>query len=187
MAACEWNGYSMQQITSFKSKKDLVYEHLRTEILRGTFAPGDRIVIDGLAAQLGVSQIPIREALQQLQAEGFVVIEPHIGPRVAEIHVSLICEIFQLLEALEIISSQAACQRMNQTNLDGMETILQRMDALKNDPEQWSQENEHLHSAICDWAGTGLVKNLMGNVLDQWDRLRHYYLRDVFIYGIDQS
>ena len=177
----------MHQITSFKSKKDLVYEHLRTEILRGTFAPGDRIVIDGLAAQLGVSQIPIREALQQLQAEGFVVMEPHIGPRVAEIHVSLICEVFQLLEALEVISSRTACQRMQSEHFDELEQILRSMDTLCDDADRWSQENERFHDAICEWAGTVLVKNLIDKVLDQWDRLRHHYLKDVFVHRIDQS
>jgi len=177
----------MRQLSSFKSKRDLVYEHLRTEILRGTFAPGDRIVIDGLASQLGVSQIPIREALQQLQAEGFVVMEPHIGPRVAEIHAGLICEVFQLLEALEVISSRAACQRMKNDHFDDMQQILRHMDTLGDDLEQWAHENERLHYAICEWARTGLVKNLMSNVLDQWDRLRHYYLKDVFVHRIEQS
>jgi DNA-binding GntR family transcriptional regulator len=177
----------MRNLSTFKTKKDLVYDHLRSEILRGTFAPGERIVIDGLASQLGVSQIPIREALQQLQAEGFVEMEPHIGPRVTEIHASLICEIFQLLEALEVISGRVACQRMSSVNLDEMEQILRNMDTLSDDLEQWSKENERFHYSICDWAGTGLVKNLMNNVLDQWDRLRHYYLKDVLVYRIDQS
>jgi DNA-binding GntR family transcriptional regulator len=173
-----------RQISAFKSKKELVYEHLRAEILQGTYEPGTRIVIDELASRLGLSQIPIREALQQLQAEGFVVIEPHVGPRVAEIHASLIWEIFQLLEALEVISSRAACFRMKEAELKEMKEILRKMDTL-GDNAEWSQENERLHSSICDWAGTVLVKNLMSKVLDQWDRLRNYYLKDVLIHQVD--
>jgi DNA-binding GntR family transcriptional regulator len=175
------------QLSTFKSKRDIVYEHLRAEILHGAFAPGERIIIDGLAAQLGVSQIPIREALQQLQAEGFVVMEPHIGPRVAEIHASLIGEVFQLLEALEVISGRAACQRMTDAQFAEMEQILRRMDTLGDNLEQWAMENELLHASLCEWAKTNLVANLMRKVLDQWDRLRHHYLKDVLVRRFDQS
>jgi DNA-binding GntR family transcriptional regulator len=173
-----------RQISAFKSKRELVYEHLRAEILQGTYEPGTRIVIDELASQLGVSQIPIREALQQLQAEGFVVMESHVGPRVAEIHASLIWEIFQSLEALEVISSRAACFRMKKAEFKEMEKILRRLDIL-DDNAEWSQENMRLHSSICDWAGTLLVKDLMSKVFDQWDRLRNYYLKDVLIHQDD--
>jgi DNA-binding GntR family transcriptional regulator len=92
-----------------------------------------------------------------------------------------------LLEALEVISSRAACQRMNSANLDELEKILRRMDTLGDDIDQWSLENERFHDSICDWAGTVLVKSLMSKVLDQWDRLRHYYLKDVLGHRIDQS
>jgi DNA-binding GntR family transcriptional regulator len=171
----------------FKSKKELVYDQLRAEILNGTYPPGKRLIIDGLASELGVSQIPIREALQQLQAEGFVIIEPHVGPRVAPIEIDVIWEIFQLLEALEIISCRAACQHMSAADLLGMEQMLHTMDALLDDPEQWSQENQHFHYALCEWGHTRLVKNLMTNVLDQWNRLRHYYLKDVLEKRLDLS
>lgn len=170
------------QLSTFKSKKELVYEFLRTEILRGTFEPGSRIIIGDVASQLGVSQVPIREALQQLQAEGFVVMEPHIGPRVAEIHAHLIWEIFQLLEALEIISSREACCRMQAAEFETMETILHTLDELDADSLQWSQENTRLHLLICDWGGTLLVKSVMNTVLDQWDRLRNHYLKDRLIH-----
>jgi len=175
----------MRPLSAIKSKKEMVYEHLRHEILRGNFAPGERIVIDDVAATLGVSQIPIREALQQLQSEGFVEMALHIGPRVTEIRPELISEIFQLLEALEVISSRAACTCMTPADLCEMERMLRNMDALHDDVEQWSQENEHLHDWICERAGMVLVKNLMDKVLDQWDRLRHHYLKDVFVHRID--
>ncbi len=129
--------------------------------------------------QLGVSQVPIREALQQLQAEGFVVTESHIGPRVAEIHAHLIWEIFQLLEALELISSRKACARMQTPQFDVMETLLHSLDDLDENSCQWSQKNTRLHLALCDWGQTALVKSVMSTVLSQWDRLRNHYLKDM--------
>lgn len=173
--------------SKFKSKKDIVYDHLQTAILRGDYQPGERLVIDRLAAEFGVSQIPIREALQQLQSERFVVIEPHVGPRVANIEAGLIYEIFQLLQAFETISCRAACRSMTDADLDEMQQMLCQMDALVDDPEQWSLNNQRFHRALCLWGETRLVEDLMGHVLAQWDRLRHHYLKDVLLKRIELS
>lgn len=62
----------MPQANAFRSKKDVAYDFLHTAILTNDLKPGARLVIDELAAQLGVSQIPIREVLQQLQADGLM-------------------------------------------------------------------------------------------------------------------
>jgi DNA-binding GntR family transcriptional regulator len=164
---------------TFRSKKEFVYQTLREQILSGELAPGVRLIIDELSTQLSVSPIPIREALQQLQSDGLVTIEPYIGARVAEIDTSLIYEVFALLEALEIASSQAACRHMNEINFAEMELLLRRMDTEIDHPEQWSQSNLQLHQFICDQAGMSLAKDLFLRIGDHWDRLRRYYLKDV--------
>ena len=65
------------------------------------------MIIDDLSTQLAVSQIPVREALQLLEADGFVAIEPYVGARVSEIHEGLVQEVFALLEATDMIRAQA--------------------------------------------------------------------------------
>jgi len=174
-------------MAAFKSKKELVYDHLRTEILNGTYPPGRRLVIDSLATELGISQIPIREALQKLQAEGFVTFADHVGPSVAPIEPELIWEIFQLLEALEVISCRAACQRATENEIRGLEEIVQTMDDLLDNPEQWSKANQRFHHTLCEWGRTTIVKGFMENVLAQWDRVRQYYVKDVFSKHLDLS
>ena len=170
----------MHSVRPFRSKKEFAYDALRDAIFEGQLGPGTRLVIDELAADLGVSQIPVREALQQLQADGFVVIEPYVGARVAEIDASLIHEVFGLMEALEILSGRAACLRMSEDSLAEMESRLRTMDALVTDCERFSQENASLHQFICERAETPLVNRLMDKVLSHWDRLRRHYLQDVF-------
>jgi DNA-binding GntR family transcriptional regulator len=167
-------------VKPFRSKKEFAYDALRDAIMGGLLEPGARLVIDELAADLGVSHIPVREALQQLQADGFVTIEPYVGARVAEIDASLIREVFDLMEALEIIGGRAACLRMNEDSLAEMENRLRNMDALVTDSDRFSQENARLHQFICERAGTPLVQRLMDRVLAHWDRLRRHYLQDVF-------
>ncbi len=165
----------MPQNISFRSKSQLVLESLRRDILEGHLKPGSRLIIEDLAAKLGVSQIPVREALQQLQADGFVIIEPYVGATVTEIHDTLISEIFDLLEAMEVISSRAACLRMSDQDLDDVEHLLRDMDAIVDDADLWSAANARFHILICERAGTLLVRTLMMKAVDHWDRLRRQY------------
>lgn len=177
----------MQQIKSFPSKKDFVYNALKNAILNNELEPGTKLIIDDLSAKLGVSQIPVREALQKLQADGLVTIEPYVGARVTRIDAALICEVFDLLESMEVISSRAACRKMSEAGLNELELLLQKMDTLTDDPDGFSEENMRLHQFLCDQAEMQLVKELMMKVMAQWDRLRRYYLNDVFTHRIKKA
>ena len=171
---------TMQAIGRSGSKKDLVSKELKDAILRGELLPGTRLLIEVLARRLNVSPIPVREALQQLQADGYVVIEPYLGATVAPIESESIHEVFQLLETMETISSVAACLHMTEEDFAELESLLVEMDALVNDPESWSCANKHFHQLICDRSGTQLVGILISKVLDHLDRLQRYFLKEVF-------
>lgn len=164
----------------FRSKNQVVYDTLRQGIIQGQYQPGTRLVIDDLAATLGVSQIPIREAMRQLEADGFVTIEPYVGATTTAMDAEFIFEMFAMLEALEIICSRTACQRMSDAELQTLADLIHQMDASVHDPERWSQENRQLHLFICECARTRLILKMMQNVLDHWNRLRLHYLKDVF-------
>lgn len=172
---------------AFRSKKEVVYEEIRQKILEGHFQPGSRLVIDELSQMMGVSQIPIREAMRQLEADGFVTIEPHVGARIAPIDASFIYEIFALLEALEVISTRAACQNISEEQLEQLQEMVDAMDTSIEDPTIWTRQNKDMHLFICDIAKTDLVRNTLIRVLDHWDRLRSYYMKDVFAYRITNA
>ena len=177
----------MEPVDFSRSKKELVTATLRTAILSGEFSPGTRLVIDDLAKQLGVSAIPVREALQQLSADGYVIIEPYLGARVAPIEAESVGEVFSLLETMEVVSSRAACQHMSDADFGVLEQILLKMDSLVGEPELWSQENRNFHKFICDKSGTRLVASLMSKVFDHWDRLHRFFLKDVFARRLPQA
>lgn len=147
--------------------------------MQGDFEPGARLVIDVLAAQMAVSHIPIREALRQLEADGFVSFEPHIGFTVTPIHANLIAEVFALLEAAEVVSSRRACVVMSEAQFDSVDAMLREMDSMTDDPRQWSQANKRLHLYICDCAQTSLVTITMTKALDHWDRLQNHFFSKV--------
>ncbi|MEX2540556.1 MAG: GntR family transcriptional regulator [Trueperaceae bacterium] len=160
-------------------KQDLVYRALRDRILSNDLRPGDRLRIDEITRQHEVSHIPVREALKQLQAEGFVTVEPYVGTTVADLPMEWVEEVFEAKEALELIGGRAACLAMDEEALAQVAVQVREMDDLVTDPEAWSQANVRLHRLICTEAGKPFVGEMLGRVLDQWDRLRRRYLEEV--------
>ena len=168
-----------KQLVRTKSKNEQVYEVLHARIIHGTIAPGERLVIDQIASELGVSQIPVREAVFRLEADGFVSFEPHVGAKVTELHAKEIREVFQILEAMEVMSGRAACATITDKQLAWLEDLVTAMAKVTGDPNEWSLHNQEFHAYICDVAGMSLVSKVLRQALDHWDRLRHYYLKEV--------
>lgn len=83
------------------SRRDLAYQDLKHRLLRGEYAPGARLGEERLAAQLGVSRTPVREALSRLHAEGLVerLADGGFGPTLIDLH--LIRELYEIRFALE--------------------------------------------------------------------------------------
>ncbi len=165
---------------NFRRKSEVAYLWLRDEIIGGTLPGGERLVIDDLAVKLGISPIPIREALSQLQAEGFVIFKPHVGATVTEIYPALAYEIFGLLEAVEVVCGRIICMHNDDKFLDYLETLLLELDKIVDEPERFSQANAHFHQQICQQAGAMLMENVASIVWLHWDRLRRHYLATVF-------
>lgn len=171
----------------FKSKKEVVYDQLRQEILEGIHPPGIRLVIDDLVNQIGVSQIPIREAMRQLEADGFVTIAPHVGATVTSLDANFIYEVFAMLESMEVICSRIACQVITADEIVVLDKMINDMDASIDDPNLWSQQNKAMHLYICDIAKAQLVRKMMLKVFDHWDRLRFHYLKNVLGRSIHEA
>lgn len=86
-----------------------VHEHLRAEIIAGRIPPGTRLKIQALATRYGLSHMPVREALQQLQGEGLVVMAPNRGATVRRMDARFVRNLFGIREALEgYLTRQAA-------------------------------------------------------------------------------
>ncbi|QPC84114.1 GntR family transcriptional regulator [Phototrophicus methaneseepsis] len=172
---------------AYRSKKEVIYERLKDDILQGNIEPGSRLVIDDLASKLNVSQIPIREAIRQLEADGFVTTEPYVGATVTEIDATFIFEVFALLESMEVICGRAACETMTHDDWATLSQMIDAMAATMTNPAEWSQQNKALHLFICQCAHTELVLKMLTKVLDHWDRLRLQFLRDVSSHRIEAA
>lgn len=93
------------------------YEALRSSILAGQLAPGDRLVETQLAQQLQVSRTPIREAIRQLQREGLVTADGSGGLRVTAISATDAIQLYDCRLALEQLSVVGACQHASQSQI----------------------------------------------------------------------
>ena len=93
---------------------------LRKQILDGELVPGQRIVQDAVANQLGTSRIPVREALRELASEGLVVIEPDVGARVRSLDSAELLEVYMMREALEPLAILHAVQHVTNEQLREM-------------------------------------------------------------------
>lgn len=165
--------------TLFRSKNEIAYDLLRQAIIKEEFEPGKRLVIDEIASNFGVSSIPIREALRQLEADGFVEITPYMGATVTKICANSIYEIFAMLEAMEAICSPIACRLMSDADIEILDKLVEKMDDSLDDPESWSTFNKAFHLQICEFAQTKLIIKMLQKVLDQWDRVRIHYMKNV--------
>ena len=163
---------------AFQTKQAMVYHTLREAIVHARLQPGERLVIDDLAAQLEVSSIPVREALQLLQAERLVEQKPHVGAVVAAITPDSAREIFALLEGLELAVFRGAAPLAAPADLAALTALVERMAGAANDG-RWLELNRRFHRAIAEIARMPRALDMLDRVSDDWERLRRHRFRDV--------
>ena len=104
--------------------RDVVFKTLREAILRGDLKPGERLMELQLAAKLGVSRTPIREAIRMLQQEGLAVTIPRRGAEVAAMTEKDMEDVLQVREALEILAVQLASEKITKEQIAELEERL---------------------------------------------------------------
>lgn len=112
----------------YKTIGQMVYSVLREAIVGGAFAPGEWLRQESLAEAIGVSRIPVRTALLQLEAEGLVTFNPHRGARVRMLSVAQIEEIYRLRLLLESQALRLSMARMRPDRLQRMRELAEQLD-----------------------------------------------------------
>jgi DNA-binding GntR family transcriptional regulator len=127
-----------------------VVEALRERILDGGYPSGAQLRQEMLAVELGVSRIPVREALRQLEAEGLVAFAPHKGAVVSGFSLAEIDELFELRALLESDLVRRAVPRLTAERLEHAGEVLTRFDAALRDGDvaAWGELNWGFHSTL---------------------------------------
>lgn len=97
---------------------------LRDQILSGHRAPGDRLNEVEIAAELGVSRGPVREAMQRLARDGLVLVQPHRGSFVRNLEPDEIVELYDVRIALECAAARLAAERRTDADVTALEGLL---------------------------------------------------------------
>lgn len=134
------------------SKQQQAYDSIKTAIERGSLVPGQRLVIDTLASQLKMSQLPIREAIRRLEAESLVEFTKNSGAVVAPVSAEVWADQMRLLAVLEGYLTGAVAPRITAEDIDKLVAINEAMAlALEQfDLAAWSQGNLDFHQVIND-------------------------------------
>lgn len=152
------------------SKADQCYEILKQGIMKGTFSPGQRLVIDKLARQYGISSVPWREAVRRLEAEGWVEIVRNAGAVVKTFDTESWERTMQLLARLEGYATALSAPHLSAEALDQARILNRRMSQALDefDPHTFGALNREFHALLCSGCDDARVTTL---VTDEWARL----------------
>jgi DNA-binding GntR family transcriptional regulator len=156
------------------NKQERTYTILRDRINSGSLAPLARLNIDALARELGVSPIPVREALRRLEAEGWVRFTPNVGAIVSPVDATSWEQAMVALAILEGAASAEARPHMRRSDLARLRKISAAMEdaAARADPLKFSRLNRALHGAIVARCPNAYLLELLEQTNLRLDRLR---------------
>lgn len=160
--------------------RDVVFNTLREAILKGELKPGERLMELQLAAKLGVSRTPIREAIRMLEQEGLAVTIPRRGAEVAKMTEKDMEDVLQIREALEILAVRLACDKISeeQTFLMGKRLSIFENAIKLADVKQITQADVEFHETIYTIADNPKLVGMLSNLREQIYRYRVEYLKD---------
>lgn len=140
-----------------------IYRILREAIIKGQLKPGERLVQDELAKTLNVSRMPIREAIKQLAAEGYVTVEPHKGAVVKQFTIQELEEIYFLRAKFEPMAAAESLKLMSPQLVTQLRELNEKMKKT-DDTDEYVQLNIQFHHLLikdCPWGKlNSIIENL---------------------------
>lgn len=147
-----------------------IYDAVKEKILSGELAGGAEVKIQALAADMGVSIVPVREAIRMLASDGFIDIRPRRSPVVSSIELADVLEINQIRQALEPLALEAAVPNHTLETLDACRAIVAE-DEIAQDLWHKVELNRRFHLALLGPAGQPRILRL---IEDQYDGISRF-------------
>ncbi|MFF3488581.1 GntR family transcriptional regulator [Streptomyces sp. NPDC002701] len=157
------------------SKSQVAYEWIRERVTSGAFNPGYRLVLSTLANQLGMSVVPVREAISHLTAEGLVTFERNVGASVAMVDPDRYIHAMEVITVLESAATALATPHLTRRDLAHARELNAAMRAQLGDFDfrRFTALNQEFHHALYSRCPN---PRLLEMVEAEWSRLGH--LRD---------
>jgi DNA-binding GntR family transcriptional regulator len=157
------------EVLAPKSLTESVVAALRDGIASGRLQPGVRLVEADLAAQMGISRAPVREALRQLEFEGLVAGRTRRGYVVRGLSNADMIEIYDLRVLLEPVLAHAAAERIDPEALHDLRGIVDRMRQAARD-DRWPEvvaADRHFHQRVGQLSGRTLTAQIFDHLNEQ--------------------
>jgi DNA-binding GntR family transcriptional regulator len=155
------------------------YDDIRRMIVRLELAPGAVVREDELQQRLALGRTPIREALQRLVRDQFVVVVPRRGVFVSNIDVSELAMLYETRAILEPYATRLACLRGKPDHWDAMAEALDRAEAPGTPSGELIEIDRQCHEIVWAAADNRFLTDTLDMLYAQSDRLWHMYLADV--------
>lgn len=157
----------------FQSKSDYAYEIVKRRILSEELGPGDVVGQERLAAEIGVSTTPLREALKRLATEGLVRLGAHRDARVTELSADEAQSLYEVRATVDPLAAGLAAQRRTDADLEAIDAALARLHPLSAGAD-WESLVAHreFHRAIYRAAHNQPLTDILEGLWDKADRYR---------------
>ncbi|MEU4313088.1 GntR family transcriptional regulator [Nocardia sp. NPDC024068] len=157
------------QHTARTAPRAAVADALRADILAGRLAPGDRLREVDLAERFGVSRIPVREALSQLQSEGFVTLVRYRGATVSAPSGSAATELVQIRRGLEVLSAQLAARNRGGAVAEELQRVVEqgRSANLSHAHDELPPLTLRFHTLVAEASGNQQLRAMLEQILER--------------------
>jgi len=155
--------------------QDEVVARIKQMIEDGALLPGSRVPERDICEQLGVSRTPLREAFRMLAAEGLIELEPRRGAVVKRLKADEINHMFEVLEVLEGLAGELACELMSDSELAQLESLHAKMMAAykRRNRARFFELNQEIHERIVAAAGNPVLQRVYSGLSGQIRRIRY--------------
>jgi DNA-binding GntR family transcriptional regulator len=160
-----------------RTAKELVTDSLREAILNGYFVDGEPIEISEIADKFGVSRMPVRVALQQLESEGLVDIQPHKRPVAVRLSPEEVRQIGMIRCELEALAIRLAVTRITQSDIEKLEMLVQKMEN-SSGANEFIGLNTEFHSTICQLSENEHLNTIIVQLRNNVERYLRIYMND---------
>lgn len=155
------------------TKYQKAYQYLYQRIVRGELRPGRRLVLAKVAQELEMSEIPVREAVKRLEAEGLVRYDSYVGPVVAAPSNREVADTLELLAYLEGLATKLAAPHLDETHFERLEALVAEMReaVAAGDGATYQKLNGEFHAVIYERTPNQVLLRMIGSLFDHTERL----------------
>lgn len=140
-----------------------IFEEIETRIVQRGYPPGSHLAEDNIAAELGVSRTPVREAFRMLSRAGWLDIQPHSGAYVRNPTIDEVRQVFEVRQTLEDRAARLAARNITTPEIKELRSIIERgwKQVAKNDAKQITVLNSAFHATIAEAGRNQILARLL--------------------------